>query len=532
MIVVSFGLAAPASGAALQCDAGKYPDPASCFFGSRLSASGDYAIAGMRYDSDGWCGVGIGLTILRRDADAWVLDDKIFAPGNGQFGASVAIDGERVLIGCPQDPSPGRAYVYRRDDGGTPAQTSDDRWVQEAVLQPTVPSPSVGMMGWTVALEGDWAVVGTKWSPPTYVFRRVDNGTPSDPADDTWVQHAELDVVGHSVDMDGDRIVVGGIANGPACISYDRIFVYRREDGGTPVLADDAWVAEATQPASLPVTYFGDIVSMDGDFVAVGQYGDVYVFRRDDAGTPSEPGDDVWVQHAKLPPSSVSASSEFCSYLCLAGDRLLVGAPAVTWGDGLGKVLVYHREANGTPNDVADDVWTLRGELAAFDGAPGDEFGSSVALTGDTALVGAPDTSPPGIYDFDLSSLCSDTTSVSLSTGGTQALRLDAGPTAAGELYLVLGSTAPGAGVSVDDVVLPLTVDAYLLYTLANPNTAAHDATLGVLDAAGKAYAAVNVPPGLSPALAGLALVHAFLSFDAGPSATFASDALPLLLAP
>ena len=131
--------------------------------------------------------------------------------------------------------------------------------------------------------------------------------------------------------------------------------------------------------------------------------------------------------------------------------------------------------------------------------------------------------------------LSSDTTTLTLSAGGTQSFDLDAGPAHAGRLYLLLGSSSGTVpGVPVDSVLLPLNVDNYTLFTLNSAGSGPLQNTLGFLDAQGTASAALNVPGGLSPNLDGLTLHHAFAVLDVNGSgqAVFASNAFPLTFLP
>lgn len=74
----------------------------------------------------------------------------------------------------------------------------------------------------------------------------------------------------------------------------------------------------------------------------------------------------------------------------LQGDVLVVGAPGDdSIGQDTGTVFVYERDDNGTPTDPTDDLWNLTHQLSASDAAPGDEFGVGVALDGDLLAVGA-----------------------------------------------------------------------------------------------------------------------------------------------
>ena len=133
-------------------------------------------------------------------------------------------------------------------------------------------------------------------------------------------------------------------------------------------------------------------------------------------------------------------------------------------------------------------------------------------------------------------SLTVDTTVTSLSSGaGSQTFFLDAGPAFGGSLYLLLG-TASGTspGIVVDGLPLPLNVDPYFLFTLSNPNSTVLANTFNLLAPDGTNSASLSLGPGISPALAGLTLNHAFMVITLAPLplVSFVSDQAKLLLAP
>lgn len=159
--------------------------------------------------------------------------------------------------------------------------------------------------------------------------------------------------------------------------------------------------------------------------------------------------------------------------------------------------------------------------------------------------VGAPAEDAPGWDPFhgagrlsaagSLSALCScaggedlraSPPAVSVSAGGTQILRLDAGAQHAGRCYWLLGSaTGTSPGLVVQGLVLPLVWDGYLDQTLLSPNAAPLFDNLGRLDAAGRGRAELRVPPATSAALAGLRLWHAYVVLE-GASVLHASRAV------
>jgi len=126
--------------------------------------------------------------------------------------------------------------------------------------------------------------------------------------------------------------------------------------------------------------YFGYSVSLDGDTALIGAYydedngehsGSAYVFTR--TGT-------TWAQQAKLLASDGTAYDLFGSSVSLSGDTALIGAVDDDNGVDSGSAYVFTR--TGT-------TWTQQAKLLASDGAADDLFGYSVALSGDTALIGA-----------------------------------------------------------------------------------------------------------------------------------------------
>ncbi len=129
-----------------------------------------------------------------------------------------------------------------------------------------------------------------------------------------------------------------------------------------------------------------------------------------------------------------------------------------------------------------------------------------------------------------------DVPTVSLASGGTQSLMLSTATAFAFQPYVVLGSasgTAPP--LRIDDVFLPLSVpDMYFDFTLLNASTGPLVGTFGQLNGLGRGAAQIVVPPGLSPALAGLTLSHAYvvLAVPGTGVAEVASSAAPLTFVP
>ena len=124
--------------------------------------------------------------------------------------------------------------------------------------------------------------------------------------------------------------------------------------------------------------YFGHSVSIEGDTVVIGASGD------DDNGGNSGSAyvyvrsNGVWSEQQKLTASDGFTSHDFGGSVSIDGDTAVIGA--VYDGGYSGSAYVYVR-SNG--------VWTEQQKLTASDGATGDRFGWSVSIDGDTAVIGA-----------------------------------------------------------------------------------------------------------------------------------------------
>ena len=187
------------------------------------------------------------------------------------------------------------------------------------------------------------------------------------------------DLFGRSIALSGNTAVIGAwqaTVSGKTGAGAAYVFVR----SGT------SWMEQAKLVASDAAadSAFGYSVALSGDTAVVGSVaasvagksgaGAAYVFVR--SGT-------MWSQQAKLTASDAGVDDSFAESVAVDGDTVLVGAPyADVLGDGdRGAAYVYLR--TGT-------TWAQQQKLAPIDGAGGDHAGQSVALSGSTALFGAP----------------------------------------------------------------------------------------------------------------------------------------------
>ncbi len=264
------------------------------------------------------------------------------------------------------------------------AHATAQTWEQRQKL--TTEDSASEYFGFSVALSGDTALIGAFYSDVltwtsglAHVFEKV-NGV--------WTQVAELrasngttdDCFGESISLSGDTALVTAPGSWYRESGPGAAYVFERVSG--------VWtqVAKLTASDGTEHDHFGDSVALSGATALVGRLSDgnrgsAYVFEKVSG---------VWTQVAKLTASDGATDDYFGDAVALLGATALVGAPYDDdRGEGSGSVYVFEK-VNG--------VWTQTAKLTASDGAGGDAFGCSVVLSGDTALVGADGADDRGEY--------------------------------------------------------------------------------------------------------------------------------------
>ena len=362
-----------------------------------------------------------------------------------QFGYSVAVSGGTVVVGAPFEDSngigvnppsqadnsasfSGAAYVFERIGGA---------WSQQAYLKAsnTGADEILGdIFGYSVAVSGDTVVIGalqegsngTGVNPSTqndnsafgsgaaYVFERVSG---------TWSQQAYLkasntgagDNFGWSVAVSRDTVVVGAPfeassgegVNPPfqadnSAFASGAVYVFERVGG--------EWSQQAYLKASNTdaADVFGWSVAVSGETLVVGAAGEasngegVSPSSQADNSAPNagaayvfERSSEVWSQQAYLKGSNSGEDDLLGLAVAISGDTVVVGAPRE---DSSGTGMSPSSQAdNSAPNAGAAYVfervggaWSQQAYIKASNTGADDEFGSSVAVSGDTVVVGAP----------------------------------------------------------------------------------------------------------------------------------------------
>ncbi len=428
------------------------------------------------------------------------------------FGEAVALSGQRALIGSNFDddlgPTSGSAYVFESTGGD---------FVQVAKL--LAADGSAGdSFGFSVALDGDCAIVGA-WleddpffdAGAAYVFENS-GGSWSQVAKLTGNESVEDDRFGYTVAIDGDYAVVGTVFASPLGSMSGAAYVFER--------AGSTWTQTARLLPSDGASNhsFGSALAIQGDRVLVGASlasgvtsfsGAVYVFERGPGGG--------WTEVDKMIASNGSVSASFGWSVALDGDRALIGARNADPGgvDSAGTAYLFEIDAAGDWTEVKS--WNSTGP------GSGDSFGSAVGLNSQFALVtsrlddGAANDGGSGQV-FTLPEFQAQPAEISAALGGMQTIAIDRPVEDADKLYLILGSTSGTTPVQiVDGLSLPLVLDSYLLFTLLHPNTSFLSNNWNTLDANGDAAATFQLPAASNPLLTGLTFHHAGLVLDSTP---------------
>ena len=231
--------------------------------------------------------------------------------------------------------------------------------------------------GWSVAISGNTAIAGAYGnddsgnnSGSAYIFIK-DGGIWNEQAKLTPSDATPFKIFGYSVAISGDTAVVGahGDANSGSAYVFVRSGTNWSQQG--KLIADNLDINDQ----------FGYTVAVSGDTAIIGarldddgglDSGSAYVFIRN--GTS-------WSQQAKLTANDAAAGDWFAYLVAVNGDTAVIGAPFDDDGHtDSGSAYVFVRSGTN---------WAQQAKLTASDAAIGDKFGWAVAISGDTAVVGA-----------------------------------------------------------------------------------------------------------------------------------------------
>jgi hypothetical protein len=313
---------------------------------------------------------------------------------NDLFGYAVAVSGTNIIVGAPYeekdgDYNVGAAYVFVEPQGGWADAT------ETAELKRPHASHGLGNFGVSVAIDGQTAIVGWNglyYAGHVYVFVEPPDGwetTSRFTADLTSTD--EPTSLGTSTAISGSTIVAGADIQSLNGNGHGAAFVYVEPPGGWASMTQTARLTTSIQ--YIQDTHFGAAVAIRDSTVIVGaptadprtNIGAAYVFVRPGTGWTD------MTETAELKAADGQLGDELGSSVGIngGGNTVWVGAPGRQSRSGV--VYVFVKPTNG---------WTttdrFNAELSPVGGAAEQNFGSSLAISGDTELIGGPTTTVDG----------------------------------------------------------------------------------------------------------------------------------------
>ncbi|MCW5970329.1 MAG: putative Ig domain-containing protein [Blastocatellales bacterium] len=267
-----------------------------------------------------------------------------------------------------------------------------DNWGEVRKL--TASDRAVGdRFGWSVGISGDTVVAGAFGDDSNrgaaYIYERNKGGA------DNWGEVKKLtasdgaagDLFGISVSISGDTVVVGAYGDDTF---IGAAYIYERNKNGMAPAAEN-WgeVKKLTASDGTAAEFFGYSVGISGDTVVVAAIGDdsnrgAAYIYERNKGVMG-PEAENWGEVKKLTASDRASEDRFGFSVSISGDTVVVGAS----GDdsNRGAAYIYERNKNGMAPTAEN--WGEVKKLTASDGASEDRFGWSVGISGDTVVVGA-----------------------------------------------------------------------------------------------------------------------------------------------
>ena len=376
------------------------PDPTqTADFGSGVAIDGDTLVVGAVSGFTSQQGSAYIFERNQGGADNWSLVKELLAPdgvfGDG-FGWSVAISKDTVMIAANRkkvgfNTQQGSVYVYERNSGGA------NNWglVKELTASDAEANDN---FGWALDVDGDSAIVGmanhhnndTITTSAAYIFDR-NAGGPNNWGEVKRITRTDNqdDWAGYSVGISGDTAIIGAPKHvNFATSTIGSAYVVERNEGGP-----NNWGIEKKLNSGLLFvnnTFFGVAVSIDSDRLVVGAGQENIPGETTENAAyvfdRNEAGSNNWGLVKKVVASDDVSGNAFALSLAISGDSLVVGARGAPIGANTQRGAVYVYKQN----TGGADNWGQEKKVIAADGASGDLFGWSVALDGKTLVVGAP----------------------------------------------------------------------------------------------------------------------------------------------
>lgn len=280
-----------------------------------------------------------------------------FSNGDGVtqsgLGRSFAFSGTNIVMGTEMTNSnAGAAHIFEYNSNWTNTRN---------YYGIVAPNSAATQLGRSVAIDGDWIVVGlpkldkvgVNQVGGVYLYKRdAINGWPTSPTQIIYYPESDTGAdFGFAVDLNGDGLIVGAPASDVGGVNFGAAYIYR--------LIEGSWVFETRLVSSVPTSseIYGRTVAICNNHVVVGAPGGngatgyAHTYYKDNGS---------WSTGTRITGDTTGTSLNFGFSIKIRGDRMVIGSPGatlhttITARDGGGR-LYYFTYGNG--------VWTKQSVL-------------------------------------------------------------------------------------------------------------------------------------------------------------------------
>ena len=370
---------------------------ANAEFGFSVATLRDLAVVGAPNDTSTNAGSVYMFTRSLDGSNNWTMFKRLAAPdshANDQFGTSVTISGDTIVVGAPftdgKGLDAGSVYIYQQNQGGA------NQWgfVKEFSPADGSANDSFGSIvvlsnNLLIASSPGATIFGVIGAGAAYIFDRNQGGA------NQWGQVKKMTEPGttgshafaRALAVSGDVLAVGAPqADSNPFTNVGAVYLMGRNLGGA-----NQWgqILKLTVTNTLTGDRFGTAVAISGDNLAVGapnydtgtnlDVGAAYVFNRLQGGA------DQWGLVKRLTLTNFAAADHFGGALAMDGGALVISAPQAdaAGGTNYGTAYCYQQNFGGS------NQWGQVDKLLPAAVGPQDDFGSAVAISTGTIVAGA-----------------------------------------------------------------------------------------------------------------------------------------------
>jgi hypothetical protein len=316
---------------------------------------------------------------------------------NDLFGEIVSISGNVAIVGARWNDNngtnSGAAYVYEKN-------IVTGLWEQKQKL--TASDGAAGdQFGFSVSVSGNVAIVGAYTdddkgtdSGSAYLYEKnIASGLWEEKKKLTASDGAAGDLFGFSVTVSGNVAIVGArqnISNSGSAYVYEKNIASGLWEEKQKLAASDG-AADDQFGYSVSVSGHVAIVSARLDDDNDSNSGSAFIYEKNIATG-------LWEQKQKLTASDGAAGDQFGQGVSVSGNVTIVSA---VWDDDKGtdsgSAYVYEK-------NITSGLWEQKQKLTASDGTTGDNFGKSVSVSGNVAIVSANNSGSAYLYEKNIAS--------------------------------------------------------------------------------------------------------------------------------